>query len=78
MTSHTVGDMRLFPVDDHALFREGRRNFSGRNRISCVEQKYVRPLFQSIDQTRPAGARRLTDRDKTVLRFVFQGELAGA
>jgi DNA-binding NarL/FixJ family response regulator len=39
----------------------------------CLEQEYLTSLFRSVDRTRPAAQPRLTDRDKTVLRFIFQG-----
>ena len=39
----------------------------------CLEQDYLTSLFRSVDRTRPATQPRLTDRDKTVLRFIFQG-----
>jgi two-component system nitrate/nitrite response regulator NarL len=39
----------------------------------CIEQNYLTSLFRSVDQTRPQTQPRLTDRDKTVLRFIFHG-----
>jgi two-component system nitrate/nitrite response regulator NarL len=39
----------------------------------CIEQNYLSSLFRSVDQTKPQTAPRLTDRDKTVLRFIFHG-----
>ena len=39
----------------------------------CIEQDYLGSLFRSVDQTRPQTQPKLTDRDKTVLRFIFQG-----
>ncbi len=39
----------------------------------CLEKNYLRPLFRSVDQTRLASRPRLTERDKSVLRFIFQG-----
>lgn len=39
----------------------------------CIEQNYLSSLFRSVDQTKPPAQPKLTDRDKTVLRFVFQG-----
>jgi two-component system, NarL family, nitrate/nitrite response regulator NarL len=46
-----------------------------------LEKKYLGPLFRTVDRSRPPGRPTLTDRDKTVLRFVFQGftnrEIAG-
>jgi two-component system, NarL family, nitrate/nitrite response regulator NarL len=38
-----------------------------------MEADYLTPLFRSVDRTREPGRPRLTDRDKTVLRFIFQG-----
>jgi two-component system nitrate/nitrite response regulator NarL len=38
-----------------------------------LEKIYLRPLFQTTDQTCTTGRPRLTERDKAVLRFVFQG-----
>lgn len=38
-----------------------------------LEKDYLGSLFQTVDRTRPQAHPRLTDRDKTVLRFVFQG-----
>jgi len=39
----------------------------------CLEKAYLGPLFRSVDRSRPARPARLTDRDKTVLRFTLQG-----
>jgi two-component system nitrate/nitrite response regulator NarL len=39
----------------------------------CIEQSYLSSLFRSVDQTKPQTQPRLTDRDKTVLRFIFHG-----
>jgi two-component system nitrate/nitrite response regulator NarL len=39
----------------------------------CIEKDYLSSLFRSVDQTRPQTQPRLTDRDKTVLRFIFHG-----
>lgn len=39
----------------------------------CLEQQYLNALFRSVDRTRDSGRPRLTERDKKVLRFVFQG-----
>ncbi len=39
----------------------------------CLEKNYLNPLFPTIDQTRPSGATNLADRDKRILRMVFQG-----
>jgi two-component system nitrate/nitrite response regulator NarL len=38
-----------------------------------MEADYLTALFRSVDRTREPGRPRLTDRDKTVLRFIFQG-----
>lgn len=38
-----------------------------------LERMYLTPLFRSTDQTRKIGRPQLTERDKAVLRFVFQG-----
>jgi len=39
----------------------------------CLEQDYLTSLFRSVDRTKPQTQPKLTDRDKTVLRFIFQG-----
>jgi DNA-binding NarL/FixJ family response regulator len=39
----------------------------------CLEKAYLAPLFRSMDRTRNPGRPKLTERDKTVLRFVLQG-----
>ena len=39
----------------------------------CLEKDYLAPLFRSVDRTRPKTRPELTDRDKTVLRCIFQG-----
>ncbi len=39
----------------------------------CLEKDYLTPLFRSVDRTRAQARPQLTDRDKTVLRFIFQG-----
>jgi two-component system nitrate/nitrite response regulator NarL len=39
----------------------------------CMEKDYLGSLFRSVDQTRPQTQPKLTDRDKTVLRFIFHG-----
>lgn len=39
----------------------------------CLEKDYLTSLFRSVDRTRPPSRARLTDRDKTVLRSIFQG-----
>ena len=38
-----------------------------------LEKKYLTPLFRTVDRTRTQKQSKLTDRDKTVLRFIFQG-----
>jgi len=47
----------------------------------CLESAYLGPLFRTVDKSRPSSRPQLTDRDKAVLRFVFQGltnrEIAG-
>src|SRR5262249_44269174 len=47
----------------------------------CLEENYLGPLFRSVDRSKPAAGPRLTDRDRTVLRFILQGlsnrEIAG-
>ncbi|MBZ5578560.1 MAG: response regulator transcription factor [Acidobacteriia bacterium] len=46
-----------------------------------LEKAYLGPLFRTVDRSRTPSRPRLTERDKTVLRFVFQGlsnrEIAG-
>jgi two-component system, NarL family, nitrate/nitrite response regulator NarL len=39
----------------------------------CLEKKYLGPLFRSVDRSHPRSGPRLTDRDRTVLRFILQG-----
>ena len=39
----------------------------------CLEKDYLSSLFQSLDRTRTQARPRLTERDKTVLRSIFQG-----
>jgi two-component system, NarL family, nitrate/nitrite response regulator NarL len=39
----------------------------------CLEQEYLPFLFRSVDRTRTSNRPRLTDREKEILRFVFQG-----
>jgi len=38
-----------------------------------LEKDYLGSLFQSVDRTRTQERPRLTERDKIVLRFIFQG-----
>jgi two-component system nitrate/nitrite response regulator NarL len=39
----------------------------------CLEKKYLGPLFRSVDRSHPATGPKLTNRDRTVLRFILQG-----
>jgi two-component system nitrate/nitrite response regulator NarL len=39
----------------------------------CLEKDYLTALFRSVDRTREQSRPRLTERDKKVLRFIFQG-----
>jgi two-component system, NarL family, nitrate/nitrite response regulator NarL len=39
----------------------------------CLEKTYLRPLFRSVDQNHPGSAVKLTERDKAILRMLFQG-----
>lgn len=39
----------------------------------CLEQDYLTSLFRSVDRTRQPAQPKLTERDRTVLRFIFQG-----
>lgn len=47
----------------------------------CLENAYLGPLFRSVDRTKTLNRPKLTERDKTVLRLIFQGltnrEIAG-
>jgi two-component system, NarL family, nitrate/nitrite response regulator NarL len=47
----------------------------------CLEKDYLQHLFRSVDRTQGPLQPKLTERDKTVLRFIFQGltnkEIAG-
>lgn len=38
-----------------------------------LEKAYLGPLFRSVDRTRTPARPRLTERDKAMLRFIFQG-----
>jgi DNA-binding NarL/FixJ family response regulator len=38
-----------------------------------LEKNYLMPLFRSVDRTVSQGRPTLTERDKAVLRFIFQG-----
>jgi two-component system nitrate/nitrite response regulator NarL len=53
-----------------ALLQTIRRVASGE---VCLEQLYLGALFRSVDRTKESTRPRLTERDKKVLRFVFQG-----
>lgn len=39
----------------------------------CLEKNYLKPLFRTLDQTRPHDQPDLNDRDKAILRYIFQG-----
>jgi two-component system nitrate/nitrite response regulator NarL len=39
----------------------------------CLEKHYLKSLFRTVDQTRTSQLAVLTDRDKSILRMVFQG-----
>jgi two-component system, NarL family, nitrate/nitrite response regulator NarL len=39
----------------------------------CLEKDYLPHLFRTVDRTRGPLQPKLTERDKTVLRFIFQG-----
>lgn len=39
----------------------------------CLEDDYLKPLFRAMDRSRVEARPKLTDRDKIVLRGVFQG-----
>ncbi len=39
----------------------------------CLEQEYLTALFRSVDRTKESRRPSLSERDKKVLRFVFQG-----
>ncbi len=38
-----------------------------------IETRYLKPLFQTLDQSKHESRPKLTDRDRTVLRCIFQG-----
>ena len=38
-----------------------------------LERSYLGPLFRSVDRSRASSRPKLTDRDKTILRFILQG-----
>ena len=52
------------------LFETIRKVASGQ---VCLENAYLGPLFHSVDRTRTSSRPKLTERDKTVLRLIFQG-----
>ena len=52
------------------LFETIRKVASGQ---VCLENAYLGPLFHSVDRTRTSTRPKLTERDKTVLRLIFQG-----
>jgi two-component system, NarL family, nitrate/nitrite response regulator NarL len=39
----------------------------------CLEKSYLKPLFRSLRRCHAEGDPELTERDKTILRYVFQG-----
>ena len=39
----------------------------------CLEKDYLSPLFRSVDRTRTSSRPTLTERDRIVLRYIFQG-----
>jgi two-component system nitrate/nitrite response regulator NarL len=39
----------------------------------CLEKNYLKPLFHSLDESKSRNRSTLTERDKTVLRYIFQG-----
>jgi two-component system nitrate/nitrite response regulator NarL len=39
----------------------------------CLEKNYLKPLFRTLDQTRSTDKTQLSERDKAILRYVFQG-----
>ena len=40
---------------------------------ACLEDEYLPSLFRSADRTRAGNRPRLTEREKQILRFIFQG-----
>ncbi len=40
---------------------------------ACIEHEYLTALFRSLDRTKESNRPRLTDRDKKILRYIFQG-----
>jgi two-component system, NarL family, nitrate/nitrite response regulator NarL len=53
-----------------ALLKTIRRVAAGE---VCLEQEYLTALFRSVDRTKEPIRPRLTERDKKVLRCIFQG-----
>ena len=53
-----------------ALFEAIRKVAAGQ---VCLENAYLGPLFRSVDRTRTPNRTQLTERDKTILRLIFQG-----
>jgi two-component system nitrate/nitrite response regulator NarL len=39
----------------------------------CLENDYLAPLFRTVDRSRPQTQPKLTERDKIVLKLIFQG-----
>lgn len=39
----------------------------------CLEESYLKPLFRTLRRGHAEGNPELTERDKTILRYVFQG-----
>ena len=39
----------------------------------CLEEEYLAPLFRSVERSRTPDRPKLTERDQTVLRLIFQG-----
>ncbi len=39
----------------------------------CLENDYLSPLFKTLDRTKQSSKPKLTDREKQMLRFIFQG-----
>ena len=39
----------------------------------CLENQYLAPLFHSVDRTQPRAQPTLTERDRTIMRFLLQG-----
>ena len=54
----------------NALFEAIRKVACGQ---VCLENAYLGPLFRSVDRTKIPNRPQLTERDKTILRLIFQG-----